>query len=1306
MSTSESPFTVEEASAGFQSLAGLKAAHIALLEQRRRRDDASAFVAEIAAFIRRGSATGVRLNADDDRWTSQSMLDYWSNLLYRLGHEPPDATLAAFDSALAPELEDALCPYLGLDAFREAYHDRFFGRQRLIAELVDRLADSRFLAVVGPSGSGKSSLVLGGLLPALKAGALPRSQDWQYYPPLVPGSEPLANLARLTQPASAQAAEWAHYQIDRLRQDTNHLTCLVDKADHTPALLIVDQFEEIFTLCNDEQAGQAFIDNLLRLVQAPGGRHTVVLTMRTDFESYVTRLPKLQALFEQAQLRVMPLNANELREAIEQPAERVGLKFEDGIVEALVKEILGEPAGLPLLQFTLLKLWEHREHNRVTWEAYYQLGGARLALARSADAWYEALIPEEQVTAKRLLLRMVRPGEGLEVTSNRVRRASLYWAGEAPDRIDRVLGKLVRARLARVTAGDTSSDTQVEVAHEALVRNWPKLVAWLEDERVAMRRRLHLAAAAHQWEALGRDPSILLRGSLLDEALRYEDLNEQETAFAQASLAAIEEAEREQQAARRRELAQIEALAEAQRRQAIERQRAQEQARATKRTRLFAVTLLVLLILAMAAVVFAFGQRNIARQAAAEVQALALSSGARVALSQGNTDLAIALALAANRMSQPGMEAQLTLSEAAYAPGTRRVFKGHSATVRDLAFSPDGRTALSGSEDATLLVWDLASGKPIQRLAGHTGEVNSVAFSPDGRTALSGSEDTTLLVWDLASGKPIQRLAGHTGEVNSVAFSPDGRAALSASEDKTVILWDLGTGVELRGFVGHTDAVTTVAFSPDGRTALSGAGNTLTPSSSMDTSLILWDIATGRPIRRFLGHTQTVWAAAFSPDGHRALSGAADTKLLLWDLESGAQIRSFTDHTGDVFSVAFSPDGRTALSGSRDTRLGVWNLATGRSFFLRHGASIRATVFSPDGQHILSGSSDTNIRLWDHTSGAELRRFEKHANAVNVVAFSPDERQALSGSSDNSMILWDVATGQVIRHFVGHTAGVFGVAFSPDGRTALSGSEDKTMILWDLATGEVIRHFAGHADGVNRVVFSPDGRSVLSSSVDKTLILWDIATGRPIQRLAGHTDKVFSVAFSPDGRTALSGSEDKTVIVWDLSTGQALQRLKGHGATVRAVIFGPDGSAGTALSGSDDQSIILWDIATAQPIRRFVGHSAAVRDIVFSPDGRTALSASADTTLILWDIATAQPLRRFVGHSAAVRDVVLSADGRTALSGSVDTAVRLWRLDSLDELIAWTNANRYVTELTCDQRELYRLEPRCDESSPSPKPES
>jgi energy-coupling factor transporter ATP-binding protein EcfA2 len=459
--------------ARFASLAALKAAHSDLLQRRRSVGDRPESLDEIAAFVARGQATGVLLDDNDARETAQSLLTYWANLLYRAGREPPDSTLADFDSLLAPELPDALCPYLGLDAFHEDDHDKFFGRRDLVAKLIERLADNRLLAVVGPSGSGKSSLVRAGLIPALKAGALPGSQDWNYLPPIVPGSDPLTALSRVLPDKETGR------QGDKEQAEPDLLV------SSSPCLLVVDQFEELFTLCDDEGTRRAYIDRLIQLVEMPESQHHVILTMRSDFETFVARAPALQALFETGRVQVTPLSAAELRETIEKPADAVGLKFEAGVVEALLQDILGEPAGLPLLQFTLLKLWDNRERNRVTHATYEQIGGGRLALARSADNFYTGLIPEEQVTTRRILLRMVRPGEGLEITSSRIRRADLYRAGEDPGRVDRVLEKLIKERLVRLTEGEASGDAQLEVAHEALVRNWPTLVKWLEEEKVA-----------------------------------------------------------------------------------------------------------------------------------------------------------------------------------------------------------------------------------------------------------------------------------------------------------------------------------------------------------------------------------------------------------------------------------------------------------------------------------------------------------------------------------------------------------------------------------------------------------------------------------------------------------------------------------------------------------------------------------------------------------------------------------------------------------------------------------------------------
>ncbi|UCC63666.1 MAG: AAA family ATPase, partial [Anaerolineae bacterium] len=586
MSDTRDAVTADEATVRFLSFDALRAAHNALLKRHRESGSTPEFLAELEAFIRQGCVTGALLDAEDERWASQSWLDYWSSMMYRAGQEPPDSTLAEFDAALVPELPDALCPYVGLDAFHEVNSNVFFGRERLVGQMMRLLRRNRLLAVVGSSGSGKSSLVRAGLLPALRAGGLAGSEEWHYYPPTVPGSRPLASLVRLIQPADIDEPKSVARHAERFQQDPNHLTQLIADLVQGSAVLVVDQFEELFTLCDDDAVRRAFVDNLLSLVQASGAKHIAVLTMRTDFESLVARLPTFQPVFEEARVRVAPMNAAELREAIEGPAGTVGLRFEPGLVDALLQDILGEPAALPLLQFTLLKLWENRERNRVTWSAYRRLGGGRLALARSADEFYEELIPEEQVTARRILLRMVRPGAGLEVTSNRIRCDTLYQAGEARDRVDRVLGKLVEARLVRLTEGQTLADAQIEVAHEALVRNWPRLVDWLDEERVEMRRRLRLTAAAEQWDALGRDAGALLRGASLEEALGYEDLNELEVAFVQSSQEAAEEARRREEEARQRELQQA-------------RERAEEQARAARRLRLALAALAALFLLAV-----------------------------------------------------------------------------------------------------------------------------------------------------------------------------------------------------------------------------------------------------------------------------------------------------------------------------------------------------------------------------------------------------------------------------------------------------------------------------------------------------------------------------------------------------------------------------------------------------------------------------------------------------------------------------------------------------------------------------------
>jgi energy-coupling factor transporter ATP-binding protein EcfA2 len=511
------------------------------LLQRYRAGSTGTLLADIEHLVTRVSATGAMLDDDNERWEAQGFLDYWLAMLYRNRRTPIDGTLKPFDAALAPELPDDRCPYRGLEAFREQQHGMFFGRTRVIAEMLARISTGRLLIVVGPSGSGKSSLVLAGLVPVMKQGGVhreqthPGSEEWQYLPPLLPGAHPLVSLASLIAPGATGEA----LQQDALRaSEPQYLTRALD-ARGRPAVVIVDQFEEVFTLCGDDAERWAFVENLLTATRSSGPPHRVVLTVRSDFEPQVAAFPALQDIYNSVHYRVPPFNAAELREVIEKPAELVGLKFEAGIVDRLVSEILGEPAGLPLLQFALLKLWEHRDRNRVTLEAYRAVGGPLKALERSAEEMYGRLLPEEQVTARRILMKIVRPGSSLEITSNRIRRDSVQ-GNEPRERVDRVLDKLIAAGLLRPTGGPDPAEVQIEVAHEALLRNWPRLVDWLDEERVRLRRRFGVTTAAQQWAAHGKDPGGLFGGSLLEEAKGFDDLDPVERAFIAASQEAIE----------------------------------------------------------------------------------------------------------------------------------------------------------------------------------------------------------------------------------------------------------------------------------------------------------------------------------------------------------------------------------------------------------------------------------------------------------------------------------------------------------------------------------------------------------------------------------------------------------------------------------------------------------------------------------------------------------------------------------------------------------------------------------------------
>jgi hypothetical protein len=569
----------------FPSLTAMRSEHLRLLGLARK--GAPGWRRQAESLLERGRTTGALLDASADRASAQSLLDYWTATLYTNPEEDrrgsgfesvspkpsatvPPALLAEYDQSLAPNLPEERRPYPGLVAFGEGDRERFFGREEIVRLMLERLKSKRLLVVLGPSGCGKSSLVLAGLLPALRAGGVPPesgepgSAVWNFLGPVVPGTDPLATLAGVVRPRDADPADWAAACRMEFRTKPNRLSQLVESRGPAPAFLLVDQAEELFTLCADAADRQAFLDNVLALA-TPGtaAPHRVVLTLRADYLAQAAATPGLKALADDEQVRLVPpaLTARELRQVIEEPARRIGLKFEEGIVEELVNETLGEEAALPLLQLTLQQLWKARERNRITWDAYHRIGGPRTALDRTPDTVYNGLIPEEQAAAKLILLRLVQPATGAEFTRNRVRRQTLRQL-TASDRVDRVVDRFVAAGLFRLTPGETSEDDRIEVSHEALIRNWGTLGGWLDQERERLKKRLALRGTAELWLSHEKDPGGLLGGTLLTEAKAYVDLDSLEQEFVTASQTAQDAAERERQGIRQREVEQLRHLAE------------------------------------------------------------------------------------------------------------------------------------------------------------------------------------------------------------------------------------------------------------------------------------------------------------------------------------------------------------------------------------------------------------------------------------------------------------------------------------------------------------------------------------------------------------------------------------------------------------------------------------------------------------------------------------------------------------------------------------------------------------------------
>lgn len=1186
-------------------------------------------------------------------------------------------------------------PYKGLQYFDISDAEWFFGREKITTRLVEMVQTQRFLAVVGASGSGKSSVVRAGLVPRLKRIA---PDVWQIHV-ITPSTHPLESLA-VSLTHSSESVTATATLMDDLRKEPRSLHLYVQKAlagkKGQRLLLIVDQFEELYTLSRDEAERKVFVDNLLYAAGIAGGATTVVIALRADFYDHLAKKAELREAVANHQIYIGAMNAEELRQAIEEPAQRGGWEYSPGLVDLMLHDVgaregqLPEPGALPLLSHALLETWKRRRGNLMNLRAYTEAGGVRGAIAKTAETVYSGeMTPAQQEIARNIFLRLTELGEGTQDTRRRAAISELVppAAGGDPKDMEEVLVKLADARLI------TTAEGSVEVAHEALIREWPTLREWLTQDREGLRVHRHLTEAAQEWELLEGDAGALYRSSRLVQALEWAQanprlLNAQEKAFLDASQETAIREESEREAQRQRELEAAQRLAES------EKQRAEQQTLDAKklRQRAWLLTGVLGLAILLAIVAIVLGQQSSQRASLATSRELANAAVNNLGVDPERSAL---LALQALKKADT-LEGRNALHQALPALHLLRSIPAGEGPVLGVAYSPDGKLLADASFDHSARIWDVATGKQIQSLQMDS-PIYKVAFSPDGKL-LATASITQVIGWDVATGQPNFKFNGHTIgwqtgidlSVGMISFSPDGKYLAAANFDGAPTVWDLSTGTVAYTLTGHTNICKTISFSPDGALLATG---------SDDLTVRIWDAKTRQSLYTLQGLTGYVWSARFSPDGKRLAAVTEGANMKVWDVTSGKELMSLArPEVGGFRAVAWTPDGLALATASYDSVARLWEPASGQLLLNLpgHVSTVVDLAISPDGKQMATSGVDRTIKIWDIGPGKELMTFNGQGGEVWAVSYNPDGTRLATASMDGALKIWDASSAQLLKSLVpeGSPHPLSGLTYSPDGKYIASGSLDGVVRVWNLETGKLTFDQTPFTNWVRDLAFSPDGKRLAAGSLDGNAMVWDLSTGKVLTTFRGHirpegnvqSNAVWSLAFSPDGKRVATGGADSTILVWDSASGHQLLTLPGEDKPIfmTGVAFSPDGKliAAAQFNGL----IVIWDATSGKLVRKITAHAAAVARLEFSTDGTRLASSSFDKLAKVWDVQTGQELASLYGNTKNFQGVAFSPDGKRVATGGGDGTVRIFVL-SLDELksLAKGLLTRTLTTAECQQ---------------------